>query len=299
MKLVQRPLLQLPNTNGFFTREGVFALRSESIIYWEHSARGGSFIDLATGQHMPTPLKASKYPGDFVASPDGTQVAVCEHGGWLKVITFHAEKKPTTKRVRLDPKLTISGVGFTAEHVVARGAYPKHLVTLHDRKTLEQVSVLKSVSGEGVAVSPAGVLFRDEDSALLRAPFTRPEKLAKGLIAGRFNFDGSALLVSDKDTGKYSLIDVTSKKVTATLKLDLTRNDELFAIDTSRILRMNVDRGPGEVASITLEVYVKAKKAASLVVKFDAKKKHRGLAERIAVGQKHLVLNAQTVIDIV
>ena len=109
---------------GFFTKEGHFAFLTDTLCFWGHS-NGTEVLDVTSGARTELDFATGKYPLAVVGSPDGLQVAICESGGWVKVVTLKADrsKKKGSVRQRLDDSLTFNGFGFAPEAglVVVRG----------------------------------------------------------------------------------------------------------------------------------------------------------------------------------
>lgn len=286
---------------GLFVKEGWLAGLDEHTAYWDNT-RGATLINLETGERTDLGLPGSKSPSVVVASADRRQVVICETGGWVRLLTLNEGKKAKAQRVRLHTKLPLSGAGFTAEHLVLRSAYPDKVATLYDRTTLEKLGTVKSKTVAGVAASGA-VLDVSKATSLWSAPFKKAQPLAKhALTFISSTFDGATLLTYEREKGEYVTVDVVKGAVVGRLhedKLASGRDDLVLPLDAKHVVHVRLKRPKHDLQEVTVEVWtLAAKKLASLELTFDASKSERGIAEQILVTPAHIILNAETAIDL-
>lgn len=266
-------------------------------LFWEH-ANGHQLLDLAGDAATPVDLKG--VPAELVvASPDGSQLVFCDDQGWVRLVTLGG-KKPVVKRVRVAKSLSLSGAGFTAEHVVLRGISPGHEVTLHHRETLELVGKTK-LGGDTTAVSPRGEVFTwGGKTERWAAPFKKAEPFSKSeLIPLGFTHDGAALLGVEGDD--YVAVDAGTGKVGSRAlqdKVATAREDRVLPMSATAFVRVGLERPAHDVQDVTVEVWKSGKRAAKLELTFNAGKKQRGLAQELAITERFIVLNAETVVDV-
>lgn len=308
MKLKQRALVvptaeEKKNRLGTFSKSGHLTMLGAGRLFWHHSGHTG-FVDVASGALTELTVKPSKYPSVVVGSVDGSRVLICDSSGWAQVVAFGGAK-PKAKKLRVSPKLSLSGGGFHTEHVVLRGAYPDYDLTLHDLETLEQSGTVK-VSGL-TSVSPLGAVFSSDKkgTSLWLAPYKKAIaiKTKNELAPLCWTFDGSTLLAADQEMSDLLLIDGTTGAVHGELKRsvvdDKGRYDQLLPLDAKHVVKLTPDNVKHDLQTVRVDVFSLAgKKAASLEVEFDASKKQSGLAEQVAVTPTLIALNAETAIDV-
>jgi hypothetical protein len=298
MKLRRTLAKKTASLKGIFTKEGWLAPIDADTAFWDHPG-GCRLIDLHTGERTELNIPGSKYPAAVVASGDGRQVVICEAEGWVRLVTLATGKKPAVKRVRLHPKLPLSGAGFTDEHVVLRSAYPDKIATLHDRTTLAKVGSVKSKTVSGVS-SLGAVLDVSKSTTLWLSPFAKARPVAKEALQFLASTpDGQTLLTYDGDKDSYVTVDAEKGAVVARWSsIPSTRDDRLIPIDGKHLAHVRLSRPKHDVQEIIVEVWTAAgKKTASLELTFNASKKERGLAEQILVTPGRIVLNADTFIE--